>query len=177
MSRKIEVEDAKRLRRVSKQVWGVVGQGLSVSAEVLIQVSLSGASWPLRAGIFAPSVAIVYVIWRLHLHPFLAFCEKYVVVENVLATYCVPYSMIESCEGRRSVVIRVAGEGVIPVLAFDSSFLGGRRGIAVREELRRRASSPAVKDGATFTKEVGLGTPDVLAISLALSLVVIYWTG
>lgn len=134
----MEIERVKRLRRKSKQMWAIGGQVLIVCAEALIQTSLNGASWPLRAGVLAPAVLILYFIWRLHVHPYLAFAENYVVVENVLATYRIPYRMIESCEGKRSLLIRVTGRGVIPVLAFDASFTGG----AVQKCYPRRTAAP-----------------------------------
>jgi hypothetical protein len=173
----MENERVKRLRINSKRMWAIGGQVLIVCAEVLIQISLNGASWFLRAGALAPAVLILYFIWRLHVHPYLAFAESYVVVENVLATYRIPYRMIESCEGKRSLLIRVTGRGVIPVLAFDASFLGGRRKSATQEELLHRINAADLGGRETFSKATGTGTLDILAISSVFLLAAFYWVG
>jgi hypothetical protein len=173
----MEIERVKRLRMKSKRMWAIGGQVLIVCAEALIQISLNGASWFLRAGALAPAVLILYFIWRLHVHPYLAFAENYVVVENVVATYRIPYRMIEACEGKRSLLIRVTGRGVIPVLAFDASFVGGRCKSATREELLRRINAADLNGRETFSKATGMGTLDILVISFVFLLIVFYWVG
>ncbi|KPI17821.1 hypothetical protein OK074_8100 [Actinobacteria bacterium OK074] len=162
---------AVRIRRTRKVVLAVGAQLVVVACETAVQLApADGGTWSARLFALAPAPFCLYVVWRLHLNPYVAFGQDRVRVNNVFAQYLIPYYLITALQGRTALTIDVSGHGSVPVYAFDAALTNRAQRDAVAGELLSRRDAAVPRAGHGFEKRSTTGLPEWLGPGLALAL-------
>ncbi|MEV7677743.1 hypothetical protein AB0O64_04160 [Streptomyces sp. NPDC088341] len=165
-------------RRLSKVFLSSAALLLIVLGEVLLQLPPGPESWDGRLLVLAPAPFGIYVIWRLFLNPYVLFLESHACVNNAFSRYRIPYGSVSGCKGRRGLLVEVNGYGVIPVDAFDASFVGKKKREEIAAEFERRSSEFPQNDlRVTFSRVSTTGWPEYAGPGMTLLLFLIALTG
>ncbi|MGW4302142.1 hypothetical protein ACWEHT_20590 [Streptomyces sp. NPDC004646] len=156
-------------------VLAVAAQAAVVALQAVLQEDAAGTgSWLMRLASLAPTPFVLYMIWRVHLSPYVSFGQDRLRVNNMYSQYLVPYHLITALEGRTALALVVSGYGRIPVNAISAAPLTGKaKRDAVAEELLRRRAATVPRAGHAFEKRSTLGLPEWLGPCLSLTLLAV----
>ncbi|MEV4974589.1 hypothetical protein [Streptomyces scopuliridis] len=165
-------------RRLSKVLLASAALLLIALVEALVQLPPGPGSWDDRLLILAPAPFGVYMTWRLFLNPYVVFLESHACINNAFTKYRIPYKLVSSCKGKRSLLVEVNGYGIISVDAFDASLVGRKKRDEIAAEFERRSSEFPQKDlRGSFSKVSTTGWPEYLGPGVTLLLFLIALTG
>ncbi|MFE6886716.1 hypothetical protein [Streptomyces sp. NPDC057694] len=145
--------------------------------EVLLQSSQSQFSWHNFPLFLAPLPFMLYVVWRLHLNPYVQLMDSGVCVNNIFTRHIVPYGQIKEILGVRSILLKVIDHGILPVVAFDAGILGKRSRDAFVGKLQLALEQASFDPGATKSRVITTGLPEYLGPGLSLLLFAIALCG
>ncbi|WP_353940614.1 hypothetical protein ABII15_02670 [Streptomyces sp. HUAS MG91] len=165
------------MRRVRKRGKVIVAASACVvllGFEFLLQGSQDEFSWRDFPGFLAPLPVMLYIVWRLHLNPYVELMDSSICVNNIFTRHVIPYSRIKKILGIRSILLEVSGErGNLPVVAFDAGILGKKSRDSFVRELELRMEQASVDPDAARSRAVTTGLPEYLGPGLSLFLLAV----
>ncbi|MER5948090.1 hypothetical protein ABT127_18745 [Streptomyces sp. NPDC001904] len=142
--------------------------------EILLQGSQDKFSWREFPMFLAPLPFMLYIVWRLHLNPYVELMDSSICVNNIFTRHVIPYGQIREILGVRSILLKVSGEyGSLPVAAFDAGILGKKSRDAFARKLELKMKQAPLDPSATRSRVVTTGLPEYLGPGLSLLLLAV----